>query len=346
MPAANNELRDMVDRLQRVLKATRELNSTLDLSELARIILRIVRDEVGIERGTVFVLTPGGESLRSLVAQEVDEEIHLPVGKGIAGTVARTGEAVNIPDAYRDKRFDPSFDFKLGFRTRDIYCMPLRNRVGSVVGVLQLLNRKRDLTADDENFLADVSVHMGHAVENATRHLQILEQKKIEQQLELAREIITVRSVQKSRLMFSVLAGRCPICLGGGVFARLFSVQRACNECGFFFQRQTGSVLGSAFYALVATIAAALGLSYVIDNLIGDNPRMLAAAMVATVIFLLWFFRFWRVLWMALDLYSNPPIADDFDAGKGYLSSQANLEPQTLTHGLAVRGGPSSPDKF
>ena len=54
----NIELSRTVDQLSRVVKATKELNATLDLSELARIILRIVREEVGMARGTVFIMSP------------------------------------------------------------------------------------------------------------------------------------------------------------------------------------------------------------------------------------------------------------------------------------------------
>lgn len=316
-----------VDRLRRVVKAAAELNSTLDLSELARIILRIVRDEVGIERGTVFIMSPDGHRLTSLVAQEVDEEIQVRVGSGIAGVVAEKGEIVDIPDAYRDARFDPSFDAKLGFVTKDIYCMPVRNRTGSIVGVLQLLNRSRELTKGDEDFMADIAVHIGLAVENATRHLQILEEQRIEQQLKLDREILLIKSVRKQRLVFGVLRHRCPICLGGRVFAGLFRVRLNCDDCGYFFLRESGYFLGSAFFAWVVTIAGALGAWYVVRNVAGppSNAAMLAIPLVVVVIFLIWFFRFWRMLWMALDLYSNPPVERDFDESKGFLS-QTRLE--------------------
>jgi sigma-B regulation protein RsbU (phosphoserine phosphatase) len=165
------------------------LNSTLDLAELTQIILQIVRDEVGVERGTVFVMTPDRQHLRSLVAQEVDVEIELKVGAGIAGAVADNGEVIDIPDAYKDDRFDRSFDAQLDFKTRDIYCMPVRNRTDSIVGVWQLLNRSRSLTKGDKDFLAGMSVHIGLALKNAAMHREILEKKKIEQQLDLAREI-------------------------------------------------------------------------------------------------------------------------------------------------------------
>ena len=184
-----DELSRTIDRLHRIVEATKLLNSTLDLAELTEIILQIVRDGVGIERGTVWVMTPDGQHLRSLVAQEVDVEIEVKVGSGIAGMVAETGEVIDILDAYKDPRFDRNVDAQLGFKTRDIYCMPVQNRKGGTVGVLQLLNRSRTLTKSDEDFLSGISVHIGLAVENASMHQQILEKKKIEQQLELAREI-------------------------------------------------------------------------------------------------------------------------------------------------------------
>ncbi len=185
----NDELSRAVDRLTRIVDATKLLNSTLDLSELTRIILQIVRDEVGVERGTVFVVSEDGERLRSLVAQDVDEEIEVRVGSGISGAVAESGKVIDIDDAYEDPRFDKSFDAQLGFQTRDIYCMPVRNREGTTVGVLQLLNRSRPLTQPDKDFLAGISVHIGLALEKASMHQYIVEKKRIEQELDLAREI-------------------------------------------------------------------------------------------------------------------------------------------------------------
>ena len=184
-----DELSRSVERLNRIVEASKLLNSTLDLAELTRIILQIVRDEVGIERGTVFVVSEDGTRLRSLVAQEVDAEIEVKFGSGIAGAVAETGEVIDITDAYSDERFDRSFDAQLDFRTNDIYCMPARNRDGELIGVLQLLNRSRPLTQTDQDFLAGISIHIGLAIENASLHGEIVEKKRLERELDLAREI-------------------------------------------------------------------------------------------------------------------------------------------------------------
>jgi putative methionine-R-sulfoxide reductase with GAF domain len=73
----------------------------------------------------------------------------LPLDKGIAGQVARTGEIMNIPDAYEvPDLFDPSQDLESGYRTMSILTLPLKERNGSVLGVLQAINKKGIVASD------------------------------------------------------------------------------------------------------------------------------------------------------------------------------------------------------
>jgi putative methionine-R-sulfoxide reductase with GAF domain len=51
--------------------------------------------------------------------------IKIPVGRGIAGHVASTGEYLNILDAHKDKRFNSEHDKKTNYRTKSILCMPI-----------------------------------------------------------------------------------------------------------------------------------------------------------------------------------------------------------------------------
>src|SRR5438445_12070177 len=90
-----------VRRLQRLLEASRLLNSTLQLTELTEIVLRILQDELPVERCTLFVLDGRQKLLRSLIAQGLEQfEIVLAVGEGLAGIVAMTGEPLDVADAY------------------------------------------------------------------------------------------------------------------------------------------------------------------------------------------------------------------------------------------------------
>ena len=144
--------------------------------------------------GTVRVFAGGmlGFGIFSMLcgmATSLGALVAFRIGQGICGAVGATGQTIAVPDAYADSRFDPSVDGELGYRTRDVYCLPIVNRDEVVVGVLELLNSTRPLTAEDEAFLSGVSVHIGLALENARLHEEIVEKRKFERELNLARAI-------------------------------------------------------------------------------------------------------------------------------------------------------------
>lgn len=56
---------------------------------------------------------------------EAAKEIRFPIGTGIAGAVALTGEALNIPNAYNDERFNRHIDQQTGYTTKNLLCMPI-----------------------------------------------------------------------------------------------------------------------------------------------------------------------------------------------------------------------------
>jgi sigma-B regulation protein RsbU (phosphoserine phosphatase) len=179
-----------VARLKRLVEASYSLHTTLDLEELLGVIVKTAAEGVDAERGTVFLLTEHGELWSKVLSGDAKLEIRLPPGKGIAGAVARTGEPVRVDDAYADPRFDRSWDERSGYRTRRILCAPIRSREGRVVGVFQLLNKRSGpFTADDEAFLAALSVHAALAVENARLHAAALEKERQEREIGLARAV-------------------------------------------------------------------------------------------------------------------------------------------------------------
>jgi len=180
-----------IDRLQFLVEASKVLNSTLDLAELIDIILTIATRHTGADRGSLFLVDHKEQQIWSLIAQGLEQlEIRLPMGRGIAGTVAQTGEMVNLADAYDDPRFDRSFDQRSGYRTRSLLCLPVLDRAQKVVGVLQLLNKHGgSFNDDDVNFLQSLSVHSAIALENARLHRESVERQQMERELSLARDI-------------------------------------------------------------------------------------------------------------------------------------------------------------
>jgi len=180
-----------IDRLQRLVEASKVLNSTLDLGELFEIILRTTTENTDAERASLFLLDHDRNELFTLLAQGMDlKEIRLPMGKGLVGYVAESGQTVNLADAYQDPRFDSSIDKLTGYVTRALLVMPVRDRRGRVVAVLELLNKKTGrFSEDDIGFVEGISVHAAIALDNARLHKDSLERQRLEKELQLARSI-------------------------------------------------------------------------------------------------------------------------------------------------------------
>ena len=151
------------------LQLVSEINSEFDLSIVLR---RVVAEAVAMlsaERATVFLHEPASGTLFSrVVAGSEVNEIRFPSHLGIAGTVFTSGRSINIPYAYADLRFNPSFDRQTGFFTRSILCVPLVNTENRVIGVTQVLNKKGGIfTDEDEQRLKAFTAQIAIALENS-----------------------------------------------------------------------------------------------------------------------------------------------------------------------------------
>ncbi len=169
-------------KLMVILEANKSLAETFDPTETLRIILKTAISETDAERGTIFLREPGSDELVSQILEggSVDP-IRVRVGTGIAGTVAKTGQVINTGDAYQDARFDKSTDASSGFKTLSMVAAPLRTPRGEIVGVVEVLNkRRRNFTKEDEEFLAEVGTHAALAVESVREHVAAVRQARRE----------------------------------------------------------------------------------------------------------------------------------------------------------------------
>jgi K+-sensing histidine kinase KdpD len=161
--------RQHIEKLNLLIDAAKVVNSTLDLDKLLDVILETAIKSINADRGTLYLLDEAKSEIWSKALRGTEIiEIRLPVGKGLAGYVAKTGETINIPDAYNDARFNPEVDKKSGYHTNNMLCMPMRNRDKKIIGVFQMLNKKGGaFTSDDEEFINALSIHASIAIENA-----------------------------------------------------------------------------------------------------------------------------------------------------------------------------------
>jgi signal transduction histidine kinase len=162
-------LRAEEKKLALVQDIGRALSSATDLDQLLALIMEKITILMEADRSTLYLLSDDGKQLWSKVLQG-DEvmEIRLNVGEGISGWVAQSGGTVNIPDAYIDNRFQPAVDLKSGYRTRSILCMPMRNSLGNIIGVVQVLNKQDGpFTEEDEALLSALASQASVSIENS-----------------------------------------------------------------------------------------------------------------------------------------------------------------------------------
>lgn len=170
-----------------LLKATASLGQSLDLEATLRLVMDQARDLMQADRSTLFMLSKETGELWSKVATADGSdfvEIRIPANRGIAGYVASTGQTLNIPDAYKDPRFDPTTDKRTGYVTRNILCMPVYNSKNELIGVTQLINKQQgSFSSSDEEFMRAFNIQAGIALENAKLFENVLIEKQYQKDI-------------------------------------------------------------------------------------------------------------------------------------------------------------------
>jgi len=178
-----------IANLSRLLDVSRHLGATIELQPLLQRIEGAALDVLRCERASVFLLDRAKGELFSKLATGV-QELRFPADRGIAGEAAQRLAVINVPDAYADARFNRAIDDATGFRTRSILSLPMTGHDGELMGVLQLLNKAGGpFTHDDEELARTLGALAGVALQRQYLLDAFAEKKKLEHDLEIAREI-------------------------------------------------------------------------------------------------------------------------------------------------------------
>ncbi len=134
------------------------LSGERDTKLLLDLILTKARDITRSDAGSIYLVelaTDGSRRLRFELAQNDSVPVEfnavaLPLSQeSLAGHVALTGEVLNVADAYalpadRPYRFNPDVDTLAGYRTKSLLVLPMQTPGGEIIGVLALINCKRE----------------------------------------------------------------------------------------------------------------------------------------------------------------------------------------------------------
>ena len=142
---------ETLNKIGVALSSERNLDSLLDL------ILTKSREITSSDAGSLYLVEEEKEGVKHLVFRLTQSDSHqvpfrqftLPIDThSIAGYAAATGKILNIKDAYRIRalpfRLNRDFDEKFGYRTKSMLVVPMKNQKDEVIGVLQLINAKRN----------------------------------------------------------------------------------------------------------------------------------------------------------------------------------------------------------
>jgi putative nucleotidyltransferase with HDIG domain len=180
------------DRLQRqlarqetVLEITRSFASAPTLDQLLLTVGEQTSRAISADRTTFFLVDERTHTVWSRSATTLEAPIRIPVGVGMAGVVAETGDMMNVANCYEhpiwSKGKGPELDRINGYITRTMLVMPVKSGSGKIIGVFQILNKLRAdgtlpkrvdddwplFTDEDVELMESIAASAAIAVQNA-----------------------------------------------------------------------------------------------------------------------------------------------------------------------------------
>src|SRR6476659_6064615 len=185
------------DKLRMLLDITRKISQSLDLQEVLNLVMDTLDSLIPYDAAGIFVVkcdeAKVGEAEEPCVFQaeavrgyDIDEltSLHLKIGEGLLGQVARTAQPVNSPDV----RNEPLY-INARKETRSEMLAPIISN-SEVIGVFDL--ESDELNAyqnDDLEVLMLLASQVAIIIEKVMLHEQLIEKKRLEGQLEVARQV-------------------------------------------------------------------------------------------------------------------------------------------------------------
>ena len=161
------------EKLNLLVEFGARISSELRLDKLLDIIAQQITRMLNVGRCTIYLKDGERHELWSKIAQGrglEHTEIRVPLnGNNVVAIVARTGQTINMPNAYEDDRFSMDVDMVTDFRTHSLLAVPLKNNAGKVLGVFQVANKADGTPFDkkDEGILLLLATLASSSIEIA-----------------------------------------------------------------------------------------------------------------------------------------------------------------------------------
>lgn len=183
-----NQLKKESLNRQRLFETGKSLLSSLDLDELLEKILDALQQVVPYNVAGIFLVNRQSQSVEQITLRGLDPvlaaDIQLKIGEGLVGWVAKTGQPVIVPDVSKDPRYINSH-----VETRSELVVPIVINDG-VIGVFNLESDQLNAFGRDQlDLVAAFATQAALTIERARMHRNIIEQKRLREELKIARQI-------------------------------------------------------------------------------------------------------------------------------------------------------------
>ena len=181
-----------VDKLRLLLDITKKISRSLDLEEVLNLVMDTLGSLIPYDAAGIYLIEPGDDSpyifkSKAIRGYEISfalVEPQLRLGEGLIGSVAQTGKPIISPDVSKDPKY-----FSARERTRSEMVAPIIS-TDQVLGVFDLESDNLDAYSDDDlQLLQMLTSQVAIIIEKVHLHQQVVEKKRIEAQLEIARQV-------------------------------------------------------------------------------------------------------------------------------------------------------------
>ena len=193
-----------------LMKAIKSLSqSSLDLEDTLKRVMDEAKELMDADRSTLWLIDRDRHELWTKITQDDNstKELRVPIGKGFAGIVAVSGKKLNIAfDLYDHPDSDTAkqIDQQNGYRTCSLLCMPVFNADQQLIGVTQLVNKKKSgefppynpanwpkapdcfqasFDRNDEEFMEAFNIQAGVALQNAQLFATVKQQEQMQRDI-------------------------------------------------------------------------------------------------------------------------------------------------------------------
>ena len=189
----SSERLSTVDKLRMLLEITKTISRSLDLEEVLNLVMETLRSLLPYDAAGIYLIETGAEGnspyifkSRVIKGYQISDliEPRLKMGEGFIGVVAQTGKPIISPDVTKDDRYFAGREL-----TRSEMVAPIISN-DRVIGVFDLESDDLDAYSEDDlSVLQLLTSQVAIIIEKVQLHEQVVEKKRIQAQLEVARQV-------------------------------------------------------------------------------------------------------------------------------------------------------------